>query len=265
MIPEASRQARGKAIVNMLNTEKDEKVTAYVPVKEFGSGYILMATKKGIVKKTMLTNFSRPRKGGIIAITLGEGDELINVVLTGGEQQVILATRKGMAVKFNENNVRSTGRSSMGVIGIRLKDKDNVVGMVKGENEDALLTITENGYGKRTLISEYRLINRGGHGVRNIICSERNGRVVSVNSVTDDDEAFIISKNGVIIRTSVKGVSVIGRNTQGVRLMRLGKADKVVSAAKVFKEEEEDYDEEESIKDTETNGETLEVVEEEKE
>jgi len=265
MIPEASRQARGKAIVNMLNIEKDEKVTAYIPVKEFDKGYILMATKNGTVKKTMLSNFSRPRKGGIIAVTLEDDDELINVILTEGNQQVVLATRNGQAVKFNEKDVRPTGRSSRGVRGIRLKEEDKVIGMVRGEDEDALLTITENGYGKRTLISEYRLINRGGYGVRNIICSERNGKVVSAKSVTDDDEVFIISKKGVIIRTPTKGISVIGRSTQGVRLMRLGKGDKVVSAAKVLKEEEEEDYGEEAIKGIETNGETFEVVEEDKE
>ena len=263
MIPEASRQARGKAIVNLLNVDKDEKITAYIPVKEFGSGFILMATKKGIVKKTMLNNFSNPRKGGIIAVNLGEDDELINVVLTEGNQHILLATKNGMAVKFDEKNVRSTGRSSIGVRGIRLKGNDKVIGMVKGEDDDTLLTLTENGYGKRTKVSEYRLINRGGSGVKNIVCSERNGKVISIKSVIDDDEIFIISKKGVVIRTSAKGISVIGRNTQGVRLMRLGKEDKVVGAAKVMKEEgEENYDEEESIKNAESNGETFEVVEE---
>ncbi len=262
VIPEASRQARGKAIVNMLNVDKDEKVTAYIPVESFEKGFIIMGTKKGTVKKTALENFSRPRKGGIIAINLEESDELINVVLTEGNQQILLATKNGMAVKFDEKNVRPTGRSSMGVRGIRLKDKDEVIGMVKSEDEGTLLTLTENGYGKRTKVSEYRLINRGGSGVKNIVCSERNGKVISIKSVTDDDEIFIISRKGVIIRTSAKGISVIGRNTQGVRLMRMGKDDKVVGAAKVLKEEESDDEEEfdKEIKE-ESNGETLEVVE----
>tara|TARA_Y100000310_G_scaffold118295_1_gene117157 strand:- start:5084 stop:9079 length:3996 start_codon:yes stop_codon:yes gene_type:complete len=266
VIPEASRQARGKAIVNMLNVDKDEKVTAYIPVESFEKGFIIMGTKKGTVKKTALENFSRPRKGGIIAINLEESDELINVVLTEGSQQILLATKNGMAVKFDEKNVRPTGRSSMGVRGIRLKDKDEVIGMVRSEDNDTLLTLTENGYGKRTKVSEYRLINRGGSGVKNIVCSERNGKVISIKSVTDDDEIFIISRNGVIIRTSAKGISVIGRNTQGVRLMRMSKNDKVVGAAKVLKEEESDDEEEfdKEIKE-ESSGETLEVVEEEKE
>lgn len=232
-IPEASRQAKGSAIINLLNLGKEEKVTAFIPVKEFDeSHYLIMATKSGIVKKTNLSSYSRPRAGGIRAITLN-GDELVNVKITDGTKQVILATENGMAVKFHEKNVRPMGRTAAGVRGIKLRKGDKVVEMVLGEDEKTLLTVTENGYGKRTGISEYRLINRGGSGVKNIICSDRNGKVVSITTVEDSDELMFISKNGIAIRIPASGISVIGRNTQGVRIMKLEEGDKVVAAAKI--------------------------------
>ena len=232
-IPEGSRQAKGNAIVNMLNL-KDEKVTACVPVKNFKEGHVFMSTKKGIVKKTPLENFSSPRKGGIVAVSLN-GDELINVVLTDGNQNIIIATKDGMAVKFSEKDVRAMGRNSYGVRGIKLKDKDEVVDMVIAKEENSLLTITENGYGKRTRISEYRLINRGGSGVINIQCTDRNGKVIAVKS-TNDDELMFISKKGILIRTSAFEISEISRNTQGVTIMKLDEGDKVVAAAKIVRE-----------------------------
>ncbi|MAH33347.1 DNA gyrase subunit A [archaeon] len=235
-IPEASRQARGKAIINLVSLQNDEKVTAYVPVKNFDSGYLIMATKNGTIKKTDLSAYSNPRKGGIAAITLDENDSLINVRKTDGNKEIILATKNGIAVRFNEKDVRSTGRSSRGVRGIRLSENDKVIGMVEATNNKTLLTVTENGYGKRTKIEEYRLISRGGSGVRNIICSERNGSVVSINSVSNDDEIMLISKNGITIRIQASQISVIGRTTQGVRLMRLNDLDKLVSVAKIIKE-----------------------------
>jgi DNA gyrase subunit A len=235
-IPEASRQARGKAIINLVSLQNDEKVTAYVPVKNFDSGYLIMATKNGTIKKTDLSAYSNPRKGGIAAITLDENDSLINVRKTDGNKEIILATKNGIAVRFNEKDVRSTGRSSRGVRGIRLSENDKVIGMVEATNNKTLLTVTENGYGKRTKIEEYRLISRGGSGVRNIICSERNGSVVSINSVSNDDEIMLISKNGITIRIQASQISVIGRTTQGVRLMRLNDSDKLVSVAKIIKE-----------------------------
>ncbi|MBU90202.1 DNA gyrase subunit A [Candidatus Woesearchaeota archaeon] len=235
--PEASRQARGKAIVNLLNLQSDEKVTAYIPIKNFDSNhFLIMATRNGTIKKTNLASYSNPRKGGIVAITLDSNDSLINVKLTDGNKEIILATRSGIAVKFNENNVRPTGRSSQGVRGIRLSENDNIIGMVVATDEKTLLTVTENGYGKRTKISEYRLISRGGSGVRNIICSERNGKVVAINSVADQDEIMLISKRGITIRVPVSQVSVIGRATQGVRLIKLEESDKLVSVAKIIKE-----------------------------
>lgn len=236
-IPEASRIAMGKAVVNLVEMQKEEFVTAIIPVKEFDdSHFLVQATKKGIVKKTSLSAYANPRKGGIRAITIEPGDSLVNVKITDGKQQLLIATKNGLAVKFEEKNVRSVGRISKGVIGIRLKGDDEVVGMVVAKDEMTLLTITENGYGKRTPLSEYRLIGRGGSGVINIQCSERNGKVVSIKAVDDVTELMMISRNGIGIRIPASNISVIGRNTQGVRLMKLEENDKVVEAAKVEEE-----------------------------
>ncbi len=235
-LPESGRNAVGKALVNLLNLGEGEKITAFVPVMEFsGSRYLLMATKNGTIKKTRLSAYSNPRKGGIIAITLEDGDELISVRMTDGSQQVILATRNGSAVRFNESDIRITGRSAKGVRGIRLRE-DAVVGMVVAEESRGLLTVCEKGYGKRTPVSDYRLINRGGYGVINIQTTERNGKVVGIASVSDDDELMFISRNGIIIRVPASDISVIGRNTQGARIMRMEENDSVVAVAKVAKE-----------------------------
>ncbi|MEK6876864.1 MAG: DNA gyrase C-terminal beta-propeller domain-containing protein, partial [Nanoarchaeota archaeon] len=235
-VPEASRQARGKAVINLISLQQDENVTAYVPVKAFDPDkYLIMATKNGTIKKTALAAYSNPRMGGIVAITLDPNDSLINVKLTDGNKEIILATSNGIAVRFNENDVRPTGRSSQGVRGIRL-DHDYVIGMVVAAEGKTLLTVTENGYGKRTDISEYRLISRGGSGVRNIICSERNGKVVSINSVADENEIMLITKKGMTIRTPVSQINIIGRATQGVRLINLQQDDKLVGVAKIVKE-----------------------------
>jgi DNA gyrase subunit A len=233
-VPEASRQSKGKPIVNLLDLEQNERITAFTPIKDFTHDYIIMVTKKGIIKRTPLSCFANPRKGGIIAITLTENDRLVQTVQTNGESKVMLATKNGMANKFKETDISIVGRTAMGVRGIKLKHNDEVIDMVIADDTKTLLTITENGYGKRTMINEYRLINRGGTGVRNIICSERNGNVAAVISVSDDDELMFINKNGLIIRTPSKGISVIGRNTQGFRLMKLEEGDKVVSAARLI-------------------------------
>ncbi|MBI2660259.1 DNA gyrase subunit A, partial [Candidatus Woesearchaeota archaeon] len=236
-IPEASRQARGKAIVNLLEMQGNETVTAFVPVRNFDSQhYLTMSTKKGTVKKTELMAYSNPRKHGIVAITLEEQDELINVAMTDGNQHIILATKDGNAVRFEEKNVRPTGRSAQGVRGISLRGNDEVIGMVVASDEKTLLSVTENGYGKRTPISEYRLINRGGSGVINIQCSERNGKVVSICDVAENEDVILISKNGIIIRVPAADISMIGRNTQGVMVMKLDENDKVVRAVKVAKD-----------------------------
>jgi len=236
-LPVGSRQAKGKAIVNLLKLKPGESIRAFVPVREFDDQhYLVMCTKKGTVKKTSLESFSRPRNGGIRAITINEGDELIDVALTDGQMNMIIATSNGIAIRFSENDVRPMGRSAAGVRGISLRDGDEVIGMVIAEDDRTILTVTENGYGKRTWISEYRFIRRGGVGVKNIICSGRNGRVVAVRSVTDDDEVMLMSKNGIIIRMPVKHISVIGRVTQGVRMMKLGQGDSLMDAAKIVNE-----------------------------
>ncbi len=238
-IPEAKRQSMGKAFVNLVELKEDEKVSAIIPIHEFEKDkYLLMCTKKGIIKKTSLENFSKPRKGGIIALGLEDDDSLVNVLLTNGSRQILIATKNGLAVKFHEKGARPMGRTAKGVIGVRLQNDDEVVGMVLAEDNKNLLTVTENGFGKRTIIAEYRLISRGGKGVINIQCSERNGKVAAIKSVNDVDELVFISKKGIIIRTLSSQISCIGRNTQGVRIMRLSPGDKVVAAAKVAREEE---------------------------
>lgn len=236
-LPEAGRYAKGTAIVNLLQLGQGEKVTAFIPVKQFEADkYLMMVTDNGIVKKTSLEEFSNPRKGGIIAISLDEKDSLNSVMLTDGKQQIIIATENGLAVKFHEEDVRPMGRTAGGVIGIRLRD-DRVVGATIADDNKTLLTITENGFGKRTQISDYRLINRGGVGVINIKITDKNGKVVSIASITDQDELMLISQNGVLIRTPAQGISTIGRNTQGVRVMKLDEKDKVISIAKIVQEE----------------------------
>jgi DNA gyrase subunit A len=236
-IPEASRQARGKAIVNMIGINPGEWVSAFVPVRQFDDAhYLALVTKKGIIKKTSIMAYARPRASGIIAINLDEGDSLVNALLTDGNQQLMIATRNGMAAKFHESDARPIGRTSRGVKGITLRQGDEVVGAIRADDQKTVLTVTENGYGKRTNISEYRRINRGGVGVINIQCSERNGKVTSVKAVDEGDELMLISQKGIIIRTSVKHIACIGRNTQGVRLMKLNGDDKVVSAAKIVNE-----------------------------
>ncbi len=235
-IPDAGRNARGKAIVNLLNLGEGEEITAFVPVMEFNHGnFLVMATRNGTIKKTELSAYSNPRKGGIIAITLEKDDELISVKLTDGSNEIILATKNGHAVHFKESDIRTTGRSAKGVRGIRLRE-DSVVGMVVSEKPKSLLTVCEKGYGKRTPISDYRLINRGGYGVINIQTSERNGKVVGIASVSEEDELMFISRHGIMIRVPAKYISVIGRNTQGARIMRLKANDSVVAVAKIVKE-----------------------------
>jgi len=234
-VPEASRYASGKAIVNLLQLRENEKITAFIPVKEF-TGNLVMLTKQGTIKKTELSAYSNPRKGGIIAVSLEENDELITVALTDGSQQLIVATKNGLAVRFEEKDVRPVGRSAKGVRAIRLRDNDAAVGMVVADESKSLFTITGNGFGKRSPVSDYRLISRGGSGVINIQTTDRNGPVAGIASVTPDDELIIISRNGNIIRVSARDVSEIGRNTQGVTLMKLDPGDSVVSLAKVPKE-----------------------------
>jgi len=231
-VPIGSRYSKGKAIVNLLDL-KNEKVNAVLPVKNFINAYLFFCTKKGLIKKTHLKEFSNPRSGGIKAIKLKEKDEVIKVMLTSGDFEIILGSKNGLAVKFNEKDVREMGRNASGVRGIRLI-KDSVVGMEIAKENSDLLTITENGFGKRTSMDEYRLIKRGGKGVINIKTESRNGKVVGIKTVMNSDEVMFITKKGVIIRTNVKGISKVGRNTLGVRIMKLKEGDKVTSVARVL-------------------------------
>ena len=237
-IPQAGRYSKGKAIVNLLPVEEGERITANIPVKEFDEEhFVFMATKNGAVKKTPLKAFSHPRKGGIKAIKLAKGNELVEVNLTNGSEEVMLASKYGKAIRFSEANVRSMGRTAAGVRGIRLREKDEVVGMSILREGITLLAVTENGFGKRTKHKDYPLHRRGGKGVINIIPSVRNGPVVGIVGVTEDNELMLTSAEGVVIRSPVKGISVIGRNTQGVTLMKLAKGDKVAAIAKVIVED----------------------------
>lgn len=239
-VPEASRQAKGQHIANIIEKEKDEKVTAIIPVRDFKEGYLFMATKNGTVKKTELQEFSRPRKGGIRAISIDPGDMLVGVKYTAGDQEIILATKCGSANRFKEQDVRSMGRAASGVRGIRLGAGDEVIGMLAAEEGMNILTITENGYGKRTPVSEYRLCNRGGKGVTNIKITDKNGPVKAVMLVDGKEEIMLISKQGNGIRVKCSDISVIGRATQGVRVMRLEEGDSLAAAAKIVVEDGEE-------------------------
>lgn len=242
-IPEASRISKGKAIVNLIQlSSSGEKITAAIPIRVFTDDeqYLVMVTRIGYIKKTPLNDFSNPRRKGIAAITLEEGDTLVDVKLTQGSQDIVLATRDGLAIHFEETNVRSMGRAARGVRGIRLIKDDIVIGMDIGESTGTFLIATENGYGKRTKISEYRTQGRGGKGVINIKTTDRNGRVIGVKTVHNDDEIILITQQGIINRQRVDGISVIGRNAQGVRLIKLEEGDKLVSIARVKTEESEE-------------------------
>ncbi|MHC1604855.1 MAG: DNA gyrase subunit A [Candidatus Methanofastidiosia archaeon] len=239
-VPEGGRQAKGKAVINLLNVEPGEKISALIPVKEFEPDkYLFMITKKGWVKKTSLIAFSRPRANGIIALSLEENDELMKVRMTNGHNEIILGTKKGMTIKFDENDIRPTGRTARGVRGIRLSRNDEVIGMDIAEEDVNVFTITENGYGKRTPITDYRLQKRGGKGVINIKTKGRNGDALALRTVKKGDELMIISNEGIMIRINSEDVSLIGRNTQGVRVIKLKNDDKVGAVAR-FAEKDED-------------------------
>jgi DNA gyrase subunit A len=239
-IPEAGRQAKGKAIVNLLQMGQNERVTAALPIRHFTPDkFILMATKRGIVKKTELDSYSHPRPSGIIAITLEEGDELIAAEVTDGKCDVFLGTRDGLSIRFTETDVREIGRTGKGVIGIRLDEGNEVVGMEIVRDDSTILTVTENGYGKRSTLEDYRSQGRGGKGIITIKIMEKNGRVVGMAQVSEEDEIILITSNGKVIRIRAKDISVQGRNTQGVRLFDIEEGDNVVSFAKVAEREEE--------------------------
>ncbi len=236
-IPQGTRQAKGKHISNLLTLQAQEKITAIIPVRSFDDGYLFMATKQGTVKKTPLTEFSRPRVGGIRALTLDENDTLIGVEKTTGNDEMILATKEGAANRFHEEDVRAMGRTAAGVRGIRLDANDEVIGMLIAAQDKNILTITQKGYGKQTPVSDYRLCNRGGKGVTNIKITDKNGPVKAVMNIAGNEELMLVSKQGIAIRMKTSDISVIGRATQGVRLMRLNDTDELAAAAKVDSDE----------------------------
>ncbi len=249
-IPEAGRLSKGKAIINLLSLSAGEKISAFVPVREFKEGnFLIMATKNGLIKKTALTAYSRPRKGGIIGITLEKGNELIEVEMTDGNKEILLATMAGKAIRFKESQVRDMGRAAKGVRGVNLGKNDSCIAMEVVRPDQTVLTVTQQGFGKRTSFKEYRLQSRGGKGIINIKVTKKNGEVVGMKAVSDKDELMLITVKGMIVRSPVKDVRATGRSTQGVRLMKLETGDKVASAAKIVPEEEEAPTEEAEVKE----------------
>ena len=247
-IPEASRTSRGTAIVNLLQLMPGEKISAVIPIEEYKDGeYLFMATKKGLVKKTPITEYAHVRKTGLAAITLREEDELIEVKYTDNDRDVLLVTKYGQCIRFDEKDVRPTGRTSMGVRGMNLADRDEVIGMQLDSQGCDLLIVSEKGMGKRTSIEEFTCQNRGGKGVKCYKITEKTGNVVGVKAVNHDDEVMIINTEGIIIRMKCEGISVLGRVTSGVKLINLQEGDIVASIAKVRKGDEEPID---SVEDT---------------
>ena len=237
-IPAGGKLAKGKPIINMCRLESGETITAFCKVRQFSpDNFVVMATRNGIIKKTALDAFSHPRVNGVNAINLPETDELIEVSLTDGTNDIIIASKKGMAIRFGEANVRGMGRTAYGVKGINLAEDDEVVGMVVVRRDSSLLVATENGYGKRTAVNDYRITNRGGKGIINVRTSERNGNVVAVKEVLDGDELILITKDGIANRQAVTDIKIIGRTTQGVRLIKLLNGDKLTDIARLIQEE----------------------------
>lgn len=239
-IPQAGRGSRGRAIINVLGLSRDEQISAVVPVKNFDEDrYLFMTTRKGLCKKTHLREFSNPRRTGINAISLNEGDLLIGAKLTDGTQDVVIGTRKGMAIRFHESDVRFMGRNAAGVRGIKLGPTDFVIGMVVVHRESTLMVVTENGYGKRSSITDYRVTNRGGKGIITVKVSDKVGEMIAIMDVMDTDDLLMITEKGQVIRQRIKDIKVIGRNTQGVRLIRLNDDDAVADVARVVREEDQ--------------------------
>ena len=261
-IPEGSKNSKGRAIQNLINIEQDDKVKAFICTQDLkdedyvNGNYVIMATKMGQVKKTSLEQYSRPRSNGINAITVKDGDELLEAKLTNGNSQIMLAVKSGKAIRFEENKTRPMGRNASGVRGIRLKDnKDEVVGMISVNDMDAnILVVSENGYGKRSSLEDYRLTNRGGKGVKTISITEKTGKLVTLKSVSDNDDLMIINKSGIAIRMQVEDLRVMGRATQGVKVISIKEGDSIAAVAKVMKDE----DEIEDLGDIEFTGDTVE-------
>lgn len=260
-IPEGSKNSKGRAIQNLINIEQDDKVKAFICTQDLkdeeyiNSHFVIMATKKGQVKKTSLEQYSRPRSNGINAITIRDEDELLEAKLTNGSSQIMLAVKSGKAIRFEESKTRPMGRNASGVRGIRLKDKsDEVIGMVSVKDMDEnILVVSENGYGKRSSLEDYRLTNRGGKGVKTISITEKTGKLVTIKSVSDNDDLMIINKSGIAIRMQVEDLRVMGRATQGVKAISIKEGDSIAAVAKVMKDEEGIED----IEDIEFEGDTL--------
>jgi DNA gyrase subunit A len=258
-IPEGTRTSKGRAIQNILNIEPDDKILTFINVKTLAdqdfinNNYIILATKNGIIKKTTLEAYSRPRQNGVNAITIREGDRLLEAHLTNGKSELMLAVKSGKAIRFNEENVRAIGRTASGVRGVTLgSEDDEVIGMVcvQDESED-ILVISENGYGKRSKIEDYRITNRGGKGVKTINITEKTGKLIAVKSVSNDNDLMIITQNGLTIRLNVSAISILGRATQGVRVINLKGDDRIASVARVNVEssDENGSDEDLNIED----------------
>jgi DNA gyrase subunit A len=240
-IPAAGRLAKGRAIVNLLNLSAGENITSFIPVKEFDDRrFLVMTTRRGLIKKVKLSAFSHPRKKGIVAINLGKDDRLVSAGLADGKREILLVTKGGYAIRFKESLLRSMGRSARGVRGIRLGKRDEVIDMEIVEPRATLFTVTAKGYGKRTLLSQYRLIGRGGKGVINIKITKKNGTVAGVKTVTGDDQLMVVTESGMMVRCASRDIRVMGRNTQGVRVISLRGKDRVVSIAKIVAKEEEE-------------------------
>ena len=260
-IPEGSKNSKGRAMQNLINIEQDDRVKAFICTQDLkdeeyvNSNYVIMATKMGQVKKTSLEQYSRPRSNGINAITIKDGDELLEAKLTNGNSQIMLAVKSGKAIRFEESKTRPMGRNASGVRGIRLKDnKDEVVGMISVNDMDAnILVVSENGFGKRSSLEDYRLTNRGGKGVKTISITEKTGKLVTLKSVSDNDDLMIINKSGIAIRMQVEDLRVMGRATQGVKVISLKDGDSIAAVAKVMK----DDDDLEDVNDIEFTGDTV--------
>ena len=246
-IPEGTRTSKGRAIQNLINIGQDDKVKAFICTQDLkdeeyiNSHYVIMATKNGQVKKTSLEQYSRPRTNGINAITIKDGDELLEAKLTTGDSQVMLAVKSGKAIRFEEEKTRSMGRNASGVRGIRLNsDNDEVIGMITiNESESDVLVVSENGYGKRSSLEDYRITNRGGKGVKTISVTEKTGSLVAIKNVTDSDDLMIINKSGIAIRLEVDNLRVMGRATQGVRLIKVRDGDAIAAVAKVMSDDDD--------------------------
>ena len=247
-IPEGTRSSKGRAIQNVIQIEPGDKVRAYINVKNLNdkefveNNFLVMCTKRGIIKKTTLEDYSRPRTNGVKAIVIREDDQLLEVKLTSGNAEIMIATREGRAIRFNEATVRAMGRVSTGVKAVSMEDDNEVVGMIaiEPDSKEVILVLSENGYGKRTDLEEYRITNRGGKGVKTINITEKTGQLISIKAVTDDNDLMIINRSGLTMRTSVDQIRVAGRATQGVRVINLRDGDAIASVTAVPKTDEDE-------------------------